>query len=179
MATALGNRAARRLSHSGCVGTWYDECMGNLATTPMVRGAWVGKCPGCGTCCFFSKFPATDYAGQQIVRLAKFSSVSVPCSCGRRFQADGDDLLFVTITSLSIQRSSPDSFAVEQSHAGIKIDLGPMSETELWAYLNARTLIDIIPSQVLSLLNVANALDMDMVLAVLRPPAVHPQALPS
>jgi hypothetical protein len=149
--------------------------VGNVSTTPMIRGAWVGKCPSCGTCCFFSRFPATDYAGQQIVRLGVFNSVSVPCSCGRRFQADGDDLLFVTITSLSIQRSSPDSFAVEENHAGIKVDLGPMGETELWAYLNSRTLIDIIPSQVLTFLNVANALDLDMVLTVLRPAVVHPQ----
>jgi len=149
--------------------------MGNLATTPMVRGAWVGKCPACGTCCFFSRFPPTDYAGQQVVRLGKFNSVSVPCSCGRRFQTDGDDLLFVTIASLSIQRSSPDSFAVEQSYAGTKTDLGPMSETELWAYLNSRTLIDIIPSQVLTFLNVGNALDMDMVLSVVRPAAADPQ----
>jgi hypothetical protein len=141
----------------------------------MVRGAWVGKCPSCGTCCFFPRFPATDYAGQQIVRLGVFNSVSVPCSCGRRFQTDGDDLLFVTVTSLSIQRSSPDSFAVEENHAGIKVDLGPMSETQLWAYLNSRTLIDIIPSQVLTFLNVANALDLDMVLTVLRPAVVHPQ----
>ena len=135
----------------------------------------MGKCPSCGTCCFFARFPATDYAGQQVVRPGVFNSISVPCSCGRRFQADGDDLLFVTITSLSIQRLSPDSFAVEQSHAGIKIDLGPMSETQLWAYLNSRTLIDVIPSQVLTFLNVANALDLDMVLAVLRPPVAHPQ----
>jgi len=149
--------------------------MGNLATTPMVRGAWVGKCPACGTCCFFSRFPATDYAGQQVVRLGRFDSVSVACSCGRRFQTDGDDLMFVTIASLSIERSSLDSFTVEQSYAGIKIDLGPMSETGLWAYLNARTLIDIIPSQVFTFLNVANAIDMDMVLAIVRPPAVYPQ----
>ena len=151
------------------------KAMENLATTPMVRGAWVGKCPACGTCCFFSRFPATGYAGQQVVRLGNFNSVSVPCSCGRRFQADSDDLLFVTITSLSIQRSSPDSFAVEQNHAGIKIDVGPMSETELWAYLNSRTLIDIIPSQVFTFLNVANALDLYMVLAVVRTPVAHPQ----
>lgn len=82
---------------------------------------------------------------------------------------NGDDLQFVTVTSLSIQRSSPDSFVVEQNHEGIKKDLGPMSETELWTYLNSRTLIDIIPSQVLTFLNVAKALDLDMVLAVLRP----------
>jgi hypothetical protein len=141
----------------------------------MVRGAWVGKCPACGTCCSFSRFPATDYAGQQVVRLGKFDSVSVPCSCGRRFQIDGDDLMFVTIASLSIQRSSSDSFAVEQSYAAIKIDLGPMSETELWTYLNSRTLIDIIPSQIFTFLNGCNALDMDVVLEVVRLPAVYPQ----
>ena len=83
--------------------------------------------------------------------------------------------MFVTIASLAIQRSSPDSFAVEQSYAGIKIDLGMMSEMELWAYLNSHTLIDIIPSQVLTFLNVGNALDIDMVLAVVRPKAAYPQ----
>lgn len=150
--------------------------MENVATTAMVRGAWVGKCPKCGTCCYFSKYPATDYAGQQVVRLSRFSPVSVPCSCGRRFQVDGDDLLFVTVTSLSIERASPDSFTVEQSHAGTKISLGTMSETELWAFLNSRTLIDIIPSQVLSFLNAVNALDMDMILAVVRPAARAAQA---
>ena len=45
-----------------------------------------------------------------------------------------------------------------------------MSETELWAYLNSRILIDIIPSQVLTFLSGCNALDMDMVLSVVRPP---------
>ena len=149
--------------------------MGNLTATPMTRGAWVGKCPSCGTCCSFSRFPATDYAGQQVVRLGQFNSISVPCSCGRRFQADGDDLLFVTIASLSIQHSSPDSFAVEQSYAGTKVDLGLMSETVLWAYLNSRTLIDIIPSQVLALLDDGKDLDMDMVLSVVRPPVTGPQ----
>lgn len=78
--------------------------------------------------------------------------------------------MFGTIASLSIRRLSPDAFAVEQSYAGTKTDLGPMSETELWAYLNSRTLIDIIPSQVLSFLNVANALDMDMILSVVCAP---------
>src|SRR5579871_5540143 len=140
------------------------------ATSPStVRGAWVGKCPACGTCCFFSKFPATEYAGQHIVRLAKFDLVSVRCPCGRRFPVTGDDLLFVTVTSLSIQRLGPDSFAVEQSQDSTKKNLGPMTETELWAYLNSRTLIDIIPSQVLTFLSSAKALDLDMVLAVLRP----------
>jgi hypothetical protein len=50
-----------------------------------------------------------------------------------------------------------------------------MSETELWAYLNSRTLIGIIPSQVLTFLNVGNALEMDMVLSVVRPPVADPQ----
>src|SRR6202049_1544863 len=144
--------------------------MANPATIPMVRGGWVEKCPACGTCRFFPTFPATDYAGQQVVRPGRFNSVSVSCSCGRRFQTDSNALMFVTIASLSIQRLSPDAFAVEQSSAGTKTDLGPMSETELWAYLNSRTLIDIIPSQVLTFLNVGNALEMDMVLSVVRPP---------
>src|SRR5579872_6046609 len=110
---------------------------GNGTSAATVRGAWVGKCPACGTCCFFSKFPAADYAGQHIVRLSKFDPVSVRCPCGRRFPVTGDDLLFVTVTSLSIQSLGTDSFAVEQSHEGMKKNLGPMSETELWAYLNS------------------------------------------
>ena len=57
-------------------------------------------------------------------------------------------LMFGTMHLLSIQRLSPDAFSVEQNYAGAKTDLGPMSEVELWAYLNSRTLIDIIPSQV-------------------------------
>ena len=149
--------------------------MANPATTPMVRGAWVGKCPGCGTCCFFQRLPATDYAGQRVVRPGKFGSVSVPCSCGRRFEVDSNALMFATIASLSIERLSPEAFAVTQNYAGIKTDLGPMSETELWAYLNSRTLIDIIPSQVLTFLNVSNALDMDMILSVVRPPIADSQ----
>ncbi len=144
--------------------------MGNFVTTPMVRGAWVGKCPACGTCCYFPKFPATDYAGQRLVRSHNFDSVSVRCVCGRRFQTDSNGLTFVTCASLSIQRLSSDQFAVAQSYAGTKTDLGPMSETELWAYLNSHTLIDIIPSQVLTFLSGCNALDMDMVLSVVRPP---------
>ena len=143
--------------------------MGNPVTTPTVRGAWVGKCPRCGTCCLFAGLPATEYVGQQLVRPGKFNSVSVPCSCGRRFQTDIDALMFGTIASLSIQRLSTDTFAVEQNYAGAKTDLGPMSEMELWAYLNSHTLIDIIPSQVLTFLNVSKALDMDMILSVVRP----------
>lgn len=79
--------------------------------------------------------------------------------------------MFVTIASLSIQLASSDSFKVEQSYAGIKNDLGEMSETDLWAFLNTTTLIDVVPSQVLTFLSVAKAIDMDMVLAVIRPPA--------
>jgi hypothetical protein len=143
--------------------------MGNHVTTPTVRGAWVGKCPACGTCCYFPKFPAIDYAGQRVVRPQNFDSVSVPCVCGRRFQTDSNGLTFITVASLSIRRSSSDEFSVAQSYAGTKTDLGPMSETELWAYLNSRTLIDIIPSQVLTFLSGCNALDMDMLLSVVRP----------
>ncbi len=79
--------------------------------------------------------------------------------------------MFVTIASLSIQRLSPDAFAVEQSYTGIKTDLGQMSETELWSYLNSHTLIDIIPSQVVTFLNVSKALDLDMILSVVCSPS--------
>ena len=78
-------------------------------------------------CCLFPRLPATDYAGQRVVRPGTFSSLSVSCACGRRFLTDGDNLMFVTIASLSIQRVSPDAFAVEQSYTGIKTDLGQIS----------------------------------------------------
>ena len=136
----------------------------------MVRGTWVGKCPACGTCCYFSKRPVADYAGQRLVRPHTFDSVSVRCVCGRRFQTDGNGLSFVTLAGLSIRRLSPDTFEVVQTCAETKADLGPMSETGLWAYLNSCTLIDIIPSQVLTFLSRCDALDMDMVLSVLCPP---------
>ncbi len=145
--------------------------MRNQATTASILGAWVGKCPRCGTCCLFPRLPATDYAGQRVVRPSTFSSLSVSCACGRRFLTDGDNLMFVTIASLSIQRLSPDAFAVEQSYTGIKTDLGQMSETELWSYLNSHTLIDIIPSQVVTFLNVSKALDLDMILSVVCSPS--------
>ena len=140
--------------------------MGNVLIRPTVSGAWVGKCPACGTCCYFPKLPATDYAGQRVVRPHNFDLVSVRCVCGRRFQTDSDGLTFVTVATLSIQRLSSDEFAVAQSYAGTETDLGSMSETELRAYLNLHTLIDIIPTQVLTFLTWCNALDMDMVFSV-------------
>jgi hypothetical protein len=142
----------------------------------MVHGAWVGTCPACGTCCYFPKLPPTDYAGQQLVRPQGFNLVSVRCVCGSRFETDCNGLKFVTCASLSIERLSPDSFAVAQAYAETKIDLGPMSEIELWAYLNSRTLIDIVPSQVFMFLNNCSALDMDAVLSVVRPPVADPAA---
>ena len=152
--------------------------MGNPVTVPMVHGAWVGTCPECGTCCYFPKLPATDYAGQQVVRPQGFNFVSVRCVCGSRFGTDSNGLAFVTCASLSIERLSPDCFAVAQAYAGTETNLGPMSEIELWTYLNSRTLIDIVPSQVLMFLNRCNVLDMDAVLSVVRPPVADPTTAP-
>jgi hypothetical protein len=152
--------------------------MGNLVTVPMVHGAWVGKCPECGTCCYFPKLPATDYAGQQVVRPQNFNLVSVRCACGSRFGTDRNGLTFVTCASLSIERLSPDCFAVTQSYAETETNLGPMNEIELWTYLNSRTLIDIVPSQVLMFLNKCNVLDMDTVLSVVRLPVTDSMAAP-
>jgi hypothetical protein len=149
--------------------------MRNQAAAASIRGAWVGKCPRCGTCCLLPKLPAIDYAGQRVVRPGKFTSLSVPCACGHRFLSDGDNLMFVTIASLSIQRLSPDVFAVEENFGGVKTERGPVSETELWAYLNSHTLIDIIPSHVITFLNVSNALDLDMILSVVRAPLADSQ----
>ena len=141
----------------------------------MLRGAWVGTCPKCGTCCYFSKLPPTSYAGQQVVRPQGFNFVSVRCVCGNRFGTDSNGLTFVTCASLSIERLSPDCFAVAQSSAGTESNLGPMNEVELWTYLNSRTLIDIVPSQVFMFLNSCNVLDMDAVLAIVRPPGAEAQ----
>ena len=136
----------------------------------MAHGTWVGTCPKCGTCCYFPKLPPTAYAGQQLVRPEGFQFVSVRCVCGSRFSTDRNGLAFVTCASLSIERLSPDSFAVAQSYAGTETNLGPMNEVELWTYLNSRTLIDIVPSQVFMFLNRCNVVDMDTVLSVVRPP---------
>jgi len=152
--------------------------MGNLAAIPMVHGAWVGKCPECGTCCYFPTLPAAGYAGQRVVRPQNFNFVSVRCVCGSRFGTDSDGLTFVTCASLSIERLSPDCFAVAQAYAGTETNLGPMSEIELWTYLKSRTLIDIVPSQVLMFLNSCKVLDMDTVLSVVRPPVADSMAAP-
>ena len=144
--------------------------MGNVLIRATVPGAWVGKCPACGTCCYFPKLPATDYAGQRVVRPHNSDLVSVRCVCGRRFQTDSEGLTFVTVATLSIRRLSSDAFAIAQNYAGTETDLGSMSETELRAYLNSRTLIDIIPSQVLTFLGWCKALDMDVVFSVVCPP---------
>ena len=144
--------------------------MGLLVAGPIVHGAWVGQCPGCGTCCYFPKLRAADYVDHQVVRPQNFDFVSVPCACGRRFGTDSNSLTFVTCASLSIERLSAESFAVAQTYAGTETNLGSMSEIELWTYLNSRTLIDIIPSQVLMFLSKFKALDMDMVVSVVRPP---------
>jgi hypothetical protein len=144
--------------------------MGNPAAAPMIHGAWVGRCPKCGTCCYFPKLPPTDYAGQQVIRPQGFNFVSVRCVCGSRFGTDSNGLTFVTCASLSIERLSPDSFAVAESSAGTETNLGPMSEIELWTYLNSRTLIDIVPSQALMFLNSCKVVDMDAVLSIVRPP---------
>jgi hypothetical protein len=53
-----------------------------------------------------------------------------------------------------------------------------MNEIELWTYLNSRTLIDIVPSQVFMFLNSCNVLDMDTVLAIVRPPGADATAAP-
>ena len=144
--------------------------MGNVLIRATVPGAWVGKCPTCGTWCYFPQLPVTDYAGHRVVRPHNFDSLSVRCVCGRRFQTDSDSLTFVTVASLSIQRLSSEEFAVVQSYAGTETDLGSMSETELRAYLNSHTLIDIIPTQVLTFLSWCNVLDMDMVFSAVCPP---------
>src|SRR3989304_6360653 len=144
--------------------------MGNPVVVPVLHGGWVGTCPKCGTCCNFPKLRATDYAGQQVVRPQGFNFVSVRCACGSRFGTDSNGLTFVTCASLSIERLSPDSFTVAHAYAGTKTNLGPMSEIELWTYLNSRTLIDIVPPQVLMFLNSCKVLDMDTVLSVVRPP---------
>ena len=124
------------------------------------------------------KLPPTSYAGQQVVRPQGFNFVSVRCVCGNRFGTDSNGLTFVTCASLSIERLSPDCFAVAQSSAGTETNLGPMNEIELWTYLNSRTLIDIVPSQVFMFLNSCNVLDMDTVLAIVRPPGADAAAAP-
>jgi hypothetical protein len=69
---------------------------------------------------------------------------------------------------------SPDSFVLAEAYADTKTNLAPMSEIELWNYLNSRTLIDIVPSQVSMFLNRCSAFDMDAVLSVVRSSVAGP-----
>ena len=136
---------------------------------PTVQGAWVTKCDACGTCYTLPRFPVSNYTeGQPLVRPDEFDPQPLPCFCGRTFAADRNSLAFVIIGVLTIRRLSPDQFQVERQFAGGTTDLGTMSEIQLEAFLRSRTLIGILPAQVIYRLQTEPEVAIQMEVFVVR-----------
>ena len=136
--------------------------------------AWVAKCEACGTVYPLPRFPIGSYvAGQAIIRPDDFGSANIPCFCGRTIKTDRNGLVFVRIAGLSIRRTSSGDFQVKQRFGGATTDLGPMSETQLRAYLGNRSLVGLLPEQVLERLAGTGDLAVQMVVSIVRP-AVAP-----
>jgi hypothetical protein len=134
-----------------------------------ISGAWVTKCNSCGTCYTLPRFPVSNYIeGQSIVRPDEFDAQPLPCFCGHTFDADRDSLVYVILGVLAIRRLSPDLFQVERHFAELATDLGPMSEIQLEAYLRTRTLIGIVPAQVIDRLQSQPEVAIKMAVSVVR-----------
>lgn len=82
---------------------------------------------------------------------------------------DRNSLTFVSIAELVIHRLSSDEFQVERRYAGATADLGPMSEAQLDGYLRNRSLVGIMPQQVIDRLQGTPDLSIQIVVSVLRP----------
>src|ERR1700680_1769521 len=134
-----------------------------------VSGAWVTKCNSCGTCYTLPRFPVSNYIeGQSIVRPYELDAQPLPCFCGHTFDADRDSLVYVILAILAIRRLSPDEFQVERDFADGTTNLGPMSEIQLEAYLRARTLIGILPAQVIDRLKSQPEVTIQMEVSVVQ-----------
>lgn len=147
--------------------------MSSPATRPTVYAAWVAKCPACGASHDLPNRPAFEYSGQRIIRPDDCVLESIPCFCGERFHTNSESLILVTVATLSIQRLLNNSFAVEQRYAGTETDLGPMTSTQLIAFLNNRSLIRDTPSQVFQRLERCAAVKACTILQVLQPAATN------
>jgi hypothetical protein len=136
---------------------------------PMVQGAWVTKCNACGTCYTLPRFPLSNYTeGQSLVRPNEFDAQPLPCFCGHTFDADRDSLVYVILAILAIRRLSPDEFQVERDFADGTTNLGPMGEIQLEAYLGTRTLIGILPAQVIDRLKSQPEVTIQMEVSVVQ-----------
>jgi hypothetical protein len=136
---------------------------------PMVQGAWVTKCNACGTCYTLPRFPVSNYTeGQSLVRPDEFDAQPLPCFCGHTFDADSDSLVFVILAVLAIRRLSLDEFQVERDFAEGTTNLGPMSQIQLEGYLRTRTLIGILPAQIIDHLKSQPEITIQMEVSVVQ-----------
>jgi hypothetical protein len=76
--------------------------------------------------------------------------------------------MYVILAVLAIRRLSPDEFQVERDFADGTTDLGPMSEIQLEAYLKTRTLISILPTQVIARLQSQPEIAIQMEVSIVR-----------
>ena len=136
---------------------------------PMVQGAWVTKCNACGTCYTLPRFPVSNYTeGQSLVRPDEFDAQPLPCFCGHTFDADSDSLVYVILAVLAIRRFSLDEFQVERDFAEGTTNLGPMSQIQLEGYLRTRTLIGILPAQIIDHLKSQPEITIQMEVSVVQ-----------
>ncbi|HXM94369.1 MAG TPA: hypothetical protein VOA64_08970 [Candidatus Dormibacteraeota bacterium] len=135
----------------------------------MVQCAWVTKCNACGTCYTLPRFPVSNYIeGRPLVRPEEFDAQPLPCFCGHTFDADRNSLVYVIFAVLAVRRLGPDEFQVKRYFAESTTDLGPMSAIDLEAYLGSRSLIGILPDQVMDRLRLQPQVTIQMEASVVR-----------
>ena len=139
----------------------------------MVNGTalavWVSSCDECGTCYTLPGLPIHNYIqGQPILRPDKFDKQALPCFCGHTFLTDRDKLSYVLLGFLIIHRIAANEFRLERDFAGVKTDLGQMTDIELEGYLRTRTLLGILPAQVLSQLESQKEISIQIQVTVVR-----------
>lgn len=139
----------------------------------MVNGtalaAWVSSCDECGTCYTVPGLPIHNYIqGQRILRPDEFDKQALPCFCGHTFMTDREGLSYVLLGFLIIHRVSVNEFRLEQDFAGVKTDLGLMTNIELEGYLRSRTLVGILPAQLLSRLESQPEISVQIQVTVVR-----------
>jgi hypothetical protein len=103
-----------------------------------------------------------------VLRPDEFDKQPFTCFCGHTFIIDRDGLSYVLLGVLTINRPSSNEFLVEQDFAGSKTDLGPITDIELEGYLKSRTLVGILPAQVLARLELQPEISVQMEVTVVR-----------
>lgn len=137
-------------------------------TAPITHGAWVATCPACRNCYILPGLPATQYSGGPVVRPGSFNT-TIPCYCGQNIAVDQNSLCYITIATLGIRANSDRTFQMEQHYVGRTNELGPMTDQQLEAYLDSRTLVGVIPSQIISNLKRHHAIHTHMLISIVAP----------